>query len=966
MKNLPVLCVFIAILVCDAGLPQVAAQRPPQPPTEAIDALESTIESNRRRGVETKSAVYYHLASAYLQTGRPAASLRVIAPGLEVAGNSKDDLVIANLILLQSVALNQLGRSDEGVKALRRGLAAARRVGNQRLEAKLENELGSNLFQLSLSSDAVAAYGRAIQLANQIGAPDIATPARLNLVSLLAEFAEQGVAIHKLEEMLAATDDQSNPLWRSSIELNLASALAEAGRLSEARKHIRNVQKLLRTNDNPFLAATAWFNLSLIHEQEENIEAAASCLEAARFQAEQGGGDELLKLIRQKLDRMNLESYQTLDVFITGLEDQLRDSPSTVRRREIMQALTECETLRGNWMQVTRYQAELYQLSQTLDVETVQAEVRSLLQQLEGQQVELQAAEQYSARLAEENRFERELRQSQLETTRLSYGLLTAVVCVVALLAWVLVRRAFVRRWTMSQKEVERVLRTSNSTWQNTFDALDDAVCTITAEGKIKRYNQVFKRLFGASLSEGEEVTADEIVNHYFEDSTEYDEGVRKLRFGTDGFEKWFRLEKPTLHTANDDVKSILVIRDVSADIKIRDSMSASQRAAEDATKVKSEFVAIVSHELRTPLAAICGASDLIQQECELTAASEPLFKAISSASSRLSRLIDDLLDYSSIDRGKLVMASTQFCPADIAEDCLRPVRQLRPDLDISLDVCSSVQGNVLGDDLRYSQILTNLLTNAERATAGGRITVRLEATFPTDKSVELKTVVEDTGVGIPFANQEQIFEPFEQASCSDRRRNGGAGLGLAICRSLARAMGGDISMSSTEGVGSVFTFRTCFMSVSDRLPRNNVVQESNNKLRVLVVDDDDICRLITARLVKSLGHEVSTANSGLDAVEQAGNTENRYDIVIMDLMMPGMTGFEAAAKIRTRATADNLPIYALTAKTSAVDRQTSRSAGINAYLVKPVTREKLAAALADIVPFQPDCESAITAFHSS
>ncbi len=872
----------------------------------------------------------------------------------------------ANLTLLQSVALNQLGRSDEGVKAVRLGLTAARRIGNQRLEAKLETELGSNLFQLSRSSDAVAAYVRAIQLAKQIGAPDMSTPARLNLVTLLAEFADEDLAIHKLEEMLAESHEQANPLWRSSIELNLASSLAEAGRLSDARKHIRNVQKSLRTNDNPFLAATAWFNLSLIHSQEGNSEAAATCLEAAHFQAQQGGGDALLKVIRQKLDRMNLDSYQTLDVFITGLEDQLRGSPSTARRRELLQALTESEALRGNWVQVTKHQAELFQLSQTLDVETVQAEIRSLLQRLEGQQIELQAAEQYSAKLAEENRLERQLRQSQLETTRLSYGLLTAVVCVVALLVWVLVRRAFVRRWTMSQKEVEHVLRTSNSTWQNTFDALDDAVCTITVEGKIKRYNQVFQRLFGASLSEGEEVTADEIVNHYFEDATEYEESIRKLRFGTDGFEKWFRLEKLTLHAANDDVKSILVIRDVSADIRIRDSMSASQRAAEDATKVKSEFVAIVSHELRTPLAAICGASDLIQEECELTAASEPLFKAISSASSRLSRLIDDLLDYSSIDRGKLVMASTQFCPAETAEDCLRPVRQLRPDLEIKLDIGSSVPGSVLGDDLRYSQILTNLLTNAERATASGRITVRLEATFPTEKSIELKTVVEDTGVGIPVEHQEQIFEPFEQASCSDRRTNGGAGLGLAICRSLTRAMGGEISMSSTDGAGSVFTFSTCFMSVSDQLSKKKVVHESHNKLRVLVVDDDDICRLITARLLKSLGHDVSTASSGLDAVEQSGNPENRYDLIIMDLMMPGMTGFEAAAKIRTWATADDLPIYALTAKTSAVDRQTSRSAGINAYLVKPVTREKLAGALADIVPRQPDHEPAIAGLPAS
>lgn len=949
--------ILVLLVLCHAGSVEVLAQSPARSPRDMIAASERIIERNREQGVETKPGIYYFLSSAYLQVGMPDEALQSLVEGLEIAEKNNEELVTANLILLQSVALNQLGRSEEGATVLRQGLPVARKLGNRRLEAKMETELGSNLVQLAQTSAAVAAYGRAIRLASEVGDEELATPAKLNLVTLLSQLAAEDVAINKLEEMLENASGTRNTLWKCSIELNLASSLAKVGRLDEAKEYIRSAQKELSANGNRFLAATAWFNMALIYEMQGDVEAAARCLETARFQAQQGGGPELLKTIQQKLDQNNIDSVTTLDAFLANLEEQLRDSPPPARRREILQALAECEALRGNWRQVASYQADLYQLSETLNVETIQAEVKDLLQKLEGQQQELRVAEDYSARLVAENRLEKSLRQSQLESTRLSYGLLAAVLCCVGLVIWVCVRRAFTRRWALSQKEVEGVLRTANNTWKSTFDGLDDAVCTITADGTIKLYNTAFQQLFGASLQEDVETNVDGIVSHYFDEQNVPFKGIHKLRYGNDGFEKWFRIDRLSLPMDMDpseDADAILVIRDVSADIRIRETMLASQRAAEDATKEKSEFVAIVSHELRTPLAAICGASELIREESKLTATSEPLFRAISNASSRLSRLIDDLLDYSSIDRGKVVLANAPFSPLQIAEDCLRPIEQSRPDLCVKLDVDALVPKFVLGDEVRYSQILSNLLANAERATEEGGISIQITASFPTTQSVELVTVVEDTGVGIPTEKQERVFEPFEQASCSDRRKNGGAGLGLAICRSLARAMGGDISMTSTFGVGTVFSFSTQFTQIAEPVVADKGVLESQNPLRVLVVDDDDICRMITARLVTSLGHEVDTATCGAEAVELAGNRESEYDVVMMDLMMPGMSGLEATAKIRLWATAEDLPIFALTAKTAPTDRQTSRSAGINAYLVKPVTREKLARELALVTPGQP------------
>ena len=954
MNVLRYFLISTVLVLCSASLGTTLAQGPSRSPREIIKASERIIEGDRKRGVDTKASIYYFLSSAHLQIGTPDEALKAILTGREVAAKNGEDLVTANLILLQSVALNQLDRSEEGVAVLREGLKLSRELGNRRLEVKMQTELGSNLVQLTQSSDAVAAYGRAIRLANDIGDQELATPAKLNLVTLLSDFATEDMAVDKLKEMLQQANRTKNPLWRCSIELNLASSLADVGRFDEAKKHIRSVQEQLQVSDNHFLSATAWFNLAVIYEHEGNADAAARCLEAAHFQAQLGGRKELSDAIQQKIALKNLNSITTLDAFVGNLEDQLDEKPPGQRRREILQALAECEALRGNWRRVASYQTELYRLSKTQNVETIQAEVNDLLEQLEVQQRELRIEVEKSARLIAENRVEKQLRRSQLDATRLSYCLSAASLCCVALVIWVLVRRAFVRRWILSQKQIEGVLRTANDTWKNTFDALDDAVCTLTENGKVELYNNAFCELFFASLQRDSSVSVDDIITHYFDHADAPFKGIRKLRYESDGFEKWFRIDKLALPSGSEpmgEVDSILVIRDVSADIRIRETMLASQRAAEDATKVKSEFVAIVSHELRTPLAAICGAIDLIREECELTAASDPLFDAISNASLRLSRLIDDLLDYSSIERGKIILTNAPFNVVQTVKDCVRPIAHLRPDLDVTLNVDKPVPKFLLGDVVRYSQVLSNLLANAERATDVGRININITANFPTNQGVELVTEIEDTGIGIPLEKQERVFEPFEQASCSDRRRNGGAGLGLAICKSLTQAMGGEITMTSTPDSGSTFSFSTRFGTVDESKVVEDGAPAEQSELRVLVVDDDKFCRMITARLVESLGHQVMTAASGVEAIQMGAVELATFDLIIMDLMMPGMTGFEAAAKIRTWAAADDLPIFALTAKTGAADRQTSRSAGINAYLVKPLTRDQLAAKLALVNP---------------
>ncbi len=364
---------------------------------------------------------------------------------------------------------------------------------------------------------------------------------------------------------------------------------------------------------------------------------------------------------------------------------------------------------------------------------------------------------------------------------------------------------------------------------------------------------------------------------------------------------------------------------------------------AEAATRSKSDFLATVSHEIRTPLNGIIGLADLLSLS-KLDAEQTEHLKLLLQSGQSLLALINDLLDFSKIEAGRMELESSIFDPGlELASlvETFRP-QAVAKSLELVADF-APLPPTVRGDSLRLRQILSNLLSNALKFTMHGRVHVSAEAVREPSFWC-LNLVVTDTGIGFAPDGAEQLFEPFRQEDSSISRRFGGTGLGLAICRRLARAMGGDITATSGEGT----TFRATVRLQPCDVPSSNDPVEHPAPglpdLSVLVVDDNDTNRVVALALLRKIGQEAVAAKSGAAAIEIL--RERSFDLVLMDMQMPGMDGITATREIRRLPLAYQPRIVALTANAFESDRQLCLDAGMDGFLAKPFRLEDIRAEL--------------------
>ena len=381
--------------------------------------------------------------------------------------------------------------------------------------------------------------------------------------------------------------------------------------------------------------------------------------------------------------------------------------------------------------------------------------------------------------------------------------------------------------------------------------------------------------------------------------------------------------------------------------VQVEAELVKAKDLAIEAAKAKQQFLSTMSHEIRTPLNAIINTAGLLRDEDPRPEQLDNIEIMLFSAANLL-RLVNDILDFSKIDSGKFEFETIEF---EIRK-LLSGIRQsfeyeaIRKGLEFEIKVDDAVPAVIMGDSVRFSQILFNLIGNALKFTEHGKVTVAIGVNRSVREFTELLVSISDTGIGIPPDKQQYIFESFTQASSSTTRKYGGTGLGLAITKKLIELQGGTLSLQSTVGSGSTFSIFIKFhnsdkVRIEDEMLSQNAFRTLKG-LSVLVVEDNLINQKIVNKFLAKWEATVDIADNGKIAVDKV--MQNQYDVVLMDLHMPEMNGYDATTVIRGLEGEyyKRLPIIALTASAFLDDRDKIYVSGMSGYIIKPFNPTEL------------------------
>ena len=501
-------------------------------------------------------------------------------------------------------------------------------------------------------------------------------------------------------------------------------------------------------------------------------------------------------------------------------------------------------------------------------------------------------------------------------------------------------------------------LKLSENRFRATFDQAAVGICHVLLNGKFISVNQKLCEILGFTQSQLLKMSFNEITHEDdLDNSKYYQQALIEGKTNTFSIEKRFVKGDGTIVWANltvsmvrdtslDEQYFISVIEDISERKRFEEELIKAKEQAEAANTAKSQFLANMSHEIRTPLNGVMGMLQLLLMT-ELTQEQTDYIKVSKTSSDSLLKVINDILDYSKIEAGKLKIENLEF---DLTEFLNEIETMFKPSilnvgLALNIVIDDNLPHQLIGDSFRLRQVVFNLIGNAIKFTHQGRIDVTVRKLEECNSVVKLEWVVQDTGIGLSENNLKTIFNSFSQADSSTTRQYGGTGLGLSICKGIVENMNGEIWAESKEGEGSKFYF-TCVLEKFEE--KDNVRTIDSQYLRkitrrdafkLLIVEDDPISRMVIEQLAIRKDWQVILAENGKEAVDAYRGYSFDIDVILMDGQMPVLDGYQATGLIRQleRLSGKHIPIIAMTAYALKGDREKCLESGMDDYISKPI-----------------------------
>ncbi len=490
----------------------------------------------------------------------------------------------------------------------------------------------------------------------------------------------------------------------------------------------------------------------------------------------------------------------------------------------------------------------------------------------------------------------------------------------------------------------------------------ENAIVITNEVGEIQWVNEGFVRLTGYSLEEvkqtsgemlrkGKATGIDPSNNNYYEViHKKHPVSYETKNFRKDGTVYWaYTTLTPILNIKGEVEKIIAVDSDITVKKQAEKDLILAKEIAEESAKAKESFLANMSHEIRTPMNAIIGILQLMQ-DTPVSLEQKQYINSMNFAAENLLHIINDILDISKIESGKFEIEEIDFNPAVVINSLINYFSHQAKEKNLSLtaDLDEKLPPIILGDPVRLNQIIGNLISNALKFTTKGNITLSVKVIEEKKNKIALNFLVEDTGIGIPKEKFKLIFEAFEQADKHTSRRYGGTGLGLSIVNHLVELQGGQITVNSEVDKGTVFSVTMHYKKAPKKVKTRILIPKKNGKLfswdgiHILLVEDNELNQMVANKFLKSGGVEADIASNGREAIEKLKNSD--YDLVLMDIQMPEMNGYETTQFIRKnfKGGKEKILIMAMTAHAFNDEEKKCLSAGMNGYISKPLNREAL------------------------